>query len=114
MSFFCRLSISLCSYFVALPICQKLYETPHCIDTDVDKILLVWPKVEGRDAVVSIQDDYLVIDVKLAPLRYTTILFIEDFYLSLRKNAQRRLVKANCKGGLATSVSTPKLEQYAT
>lgn len=30
----------------------------------------------------------------------------------IRKNAQKRLVRANCKGGFVTNVTSPKLEEY--
>lgn len=61
-------------YFLgARTIHQSIYESPHLIDTDVDQMLMVWPMCEGRDVVVSIQEDHLALEVKLSPLAYDLI-----------------------------------------
>jgi len=80
------------------PTIQNLYESPHIIDTDVDQILMVWPMCEGRDVNVSIKEDQLALEVRLAPLA---------------KNSQQYLVEANCDAGaLAKGLKSPPLEEF--
>lgn len=74
------------NFLLASPSLSSLYETPHFIDTDVGKLLMVWPMCEGRDANVSIKDGFLSFEVQLSPLAYDIkslhFLSLYLFYLS--------------------------------
>jgi len=62
------------------------YETPHIIDTDVDQCLLVWPMCDGRDVDVSIKENYLSLEIKLAPLQYQNNHTYFQFFTNRKKS----------------------------
>lgn len=68
--------ILLLSDLIGRIIHQSIYESPHLIDTDVDQMLMVWPMCDGRDVLVSIQEDHLALEVKSAPLAYDLIIYL--------------------------------------
>jgi hypothetical protein len=48
------------------------------VDTDLDRMLLIWPSVKGRDVSVSVKGENLSIIVKLAPLEYECIIIYNN------------------------------------
>lgn len=65
------------THLLAVPSLYSKYETPHIIDTDCGNQILCWPKADGRDAKVSIKDNYLSVEVQLSPLSYV---FMSRFF----------------------------------
>jgi hypothetical protein len=55
---------------LAKPTLVAKYESPHFMDTDRDRLLLIWPKVTGRDVNIVVKGEQLCIDVSLEPLTY--------------------------------------------
>jgi hypothetical protein len=68
---------------------------------------------DGRDVDVSIKENYLSLEIKLAPLQYQNNHTYFQFFTN-RKKVQEYLVEANCdEGARARSLKSPEVEEYA-
>ncbi len=67
---------------------------------------------DGRDVNVSIKDDQLALEVRLAPMAYVYLSMNSSVSL-LSKNSQQYLVESNCEAGaLAKGLKSPAMEEY--